>query len=156
MAVLAEYLRCSRGKTAEIYSEISGKKPAMTFMDCSHRKGEIFQKFGYADLFVVNLSVSDRKIENIFFKHSFVQKNVVFLFGKYFHKDADALRAFAKNFRVDMGRICTIPYNMRFQQAYEHHKLPAYLLQKKCSYEDEVFKQNLFQTMRTILMYASI
>lgn len=156
MAVVAEFFRCCQEMAVKNYPQIFGDDSAIIFQDYSHKKDNLWHTLEDVNLLVVNLPASDRKFETIYFKNSLVQKNVIFLFGKYFHNetDEDELLAFAKKYRVDMGRVCSIPYNPRFQQAYENHRLSAYLRQTKASYEDEKFKENLQDIMRAILTYA--
>lgn len=154
MAVVAEFFRCCQKIAMENYPQTFGDNTSIIFQDYGHKKDEIWNSLADVDLVVVNLPDSDRSFETLFFSNSLVQKNVIFLFGKYFHNDTNALIAFAKNYRIDMGRVCAIPYNLRFGQAYENHRLSSYLMQKKDSFEDELFKKNLWDVMRAILTYA--
>ncbi|MBO5372428.1 MAG: hypothetical protein J6A75_06890 [Lachnospiraceae bacterium] len=146
MAVVREYLRCCWN--------IADIEAAILFADYSNKKAQIEEILEKFDLLVMNISASDRNVERIFLENSFIRKNVIFLFGKYNHHNENALYAFAKEYRIDRGRVCAIPYNLRFQRAHEHNKIAAYLRQKKDSFEDEIFKKNLFRIACAISNYA--
>lgn len=130
----------------------------MNLFDCSHaREEEVKHWIRACDLFVINLSIPCPGLEEVCFRHSLVRENIIFLIGKYYHNNQRELIRLAKEYRMEPGRVCAIPYNLRFQKAYENRKVPEYLkqqMQAGCSCEDMEFRRNLNRTLHGILIYG--
>lgn len=105
------------------------------------------------DLLVLNLSFPYRGLEEVYFRHSLVRKNVIFLIGKYYQNKVCELEQLAKAYRIPLSRVCTIPYNLRFQKAYENQQVLKYV-RNVASYEDVWFETNLKRTLRAIIHYG--
>lgn len=97
------------------------------------------------DLLAVNLSLNSSGLEELFLNKSFVQKNIIFLIGKYYHSQERDLERLSRWYRIPRERICPIPFNQRFRQAYESGRIPSYLRwqEKDCSFENMQFGQCL-------------
>lgn len=109
------------------------------------------------DLLVLNLSIPHQESAYVYFRHSFIRKNIIFLIGKYHENQLEERKKLVMQYRIDPMRVCSIPYNLRFQRAYENEKVVTYVenLGKPAgSYEDFVFEKYLKHTMRTIITYA--
>ncbi len=130
----------SYSKESESYSEIGishmgvdllhsevDSVDSIVFTDCS-KSGNVKQLIEDCDLLVCNLSGSFRELEDVYFRYSFVRKNVMFLFGKFFQGKVDEVRRFASCFRISGSRIFVIPYNPRFAFAYDRNRVLDYVM----------------------------
>lgn len=110
------------------------------------------------DLLVLNLSIPCPESEYLYFRHLSIQKNVVFLIGKYHKNQLDELKSFIYRCRIDPMQICAIPYNLRFQRAYENQNILKYIAgyeKNAGSYEAFVFGQYLKHTVHTIMNFKN-
>lgn len=142
MAVVQEALRC-RGIAVD----------DICFVDCSQKRENIRKYSDDSTLVIVNLLIPDKELENFYFSHLRIRKNVIFLFGKYFQQNEKELKRFLKEYRMDAGQVATIPYNLRFGRAFEMGMVKEYLRQKPRSIEDETFALLLWKTTQKILRY---
>lgn len=97
------------------------------FVDFGLADREGWRQLSAGDLLVVNLSLHSSMLEKLYLNGSFVRKNIIFLIGKYYQNDETELRYLSRWYRIPPGRICVIPFNPRFQRAYELHKISEYL-----------------------------
>lgn len=123
--------------------------------DCICRK-DADDMIEICDLLVLNLSVPNRELEDIYLRHSLVRKNVIFLFGKYNQNQFNEIRRLSGEYRIDSSRICMIPYNPGFGNAYETHRVLDYIKNHSFtgSYKDLQFKQQLKRTAEAVLTYG--
>lgn len=126
------------------------------FMDCSRKtEAEAWQIANICDLFVINFLNPNPKLEDIYSRYSLVRKNILFLVGKYYHSSEMCLEEIAKQYRLENSRVCAMPYNIRFQSAYENQNLLGYLKGQgniRRDYEDEMFQKNLLQVLQRVLL----
>ncbi|MCI8874807.1 MAG: hypothetical protein HFI77_01890 [Lachnospiraceae bacterium] len=108
------------------------------------------------DLLAVNLSLTESTWEELFLNQSMFQNNIIFLIGKYHHSQKRELERFSRWYRISMERICPIPYNQRFQKAYESGRILSYLKwqQEEFCYENRVFGQCLKELLMAIGKYG--
>ncbi|MDE6904675.1 MAG: hypothetical protein K2P76_07040 [Lachnospiraceae bacterium] len=108
------------------------------------------------DLLAVNLSLAGSRWEEFFLIKSFVQTNIIFVIGKYYHSQKRELERFSRWYRIPRERICPIPYNQRFQTAYVSGRVPSYLMWQKreFSYENREFVQSLNGMLMAIGKYG--
>lgn len=109
-------------------------------------------------LLVVNITIPHQGMENIYLKHLPVHKNIIFLVGKYHQNQFDELKSLVRQYRIDTSGVCTIPYNMRFQKAYENRTVFTYVRNfektaKSC--EDSLFERSLKHTVNKILHFET-
>ena len=126
----------------------------LTDCGCSNDAEEIIE---ICDLLVLNLSVPNRELEDVYLRHSLVRKNVIFLFGKYYQNRSNEIRQLAAEYRIDRSRICMIPYNPGFGYAYETHRVSNYI--KYCpfagNYKDIQFQQQVKRAANAVLTYGN-
>lgn len=106
------------------------------------------------DLLILNVSIPAQELEKVYFRHSLVRKNVIFLIGKYYQNKFYELNHLAREYRIPLSRICTIPYNPRFQKAYENRQVLEYVKAEK-NYQDVEFEANLKRTLDAVITYGS-
>ncbi len=137
-------------------ADTGSKIQRVSLFDCS-RSADSEECIKRCDLLALNISFAYQNLEEAYFRHSLVQKNVVFLVGKYYQDRSDKLAYLAKEYRVDRSRICTLPYNTRFGYAYENQRVLHYVenwKKSKESYADLDFKKNLKHAVSTMIYYA--
>lgn len=143
--------------TAVLKKENGFVPPKMQFFDCSKTESrEREKKIRACDLFAVNISLTPSGLENFFLHQSFVQKNIIFLIGKYYHYQKTELQKFARDYRISPGRICPIPYNQRFKAAYESGQVLPYLKwqQRENTLENSEFLVGLKKMIWAMEKYA--
>lgn len=116
------------------------------------------ESFHGCDLLVLNLAIPYQESAYVCFRHFFVRENVIFLIGKYHKNQSEQIKQFARQYRVDSSRICTIPYNPRFAKAYEDRQVFSYLAgngKTAGSCEDFVFEKQLRYTVTKFFIYAN-
>lgn len=152
---LAHYYRIPVQISEELENsgEWEGSKN-IQLIDCSRKTEEqVWQIAGMCDLFVINFLNPNPKLEDIYSRYSLVRKNILFLIGKYYHNTELCLEQIAKQYRLENNRVCVIPYNIRFQRAYENQTILNYLKQSADSdYADEIFQKNLRQILQIMLV----
>lgn len=129
----------------------------MQFFDCSKADSrEREKKIRACDLFAVNISLAPSGLENFFLYQSFVQKNIIFLIGKYYHSQEMELQKLARDYRISTERICPIPYNQRFKAAYESGQILPYLKwqQRENTLENIEFLKGLKKMVWAMEKYA--
>lgn len=130
----------------------------VNLIDYSHGREEKFNSMmSDSDLLVLNISLTGSGLEKLYLRNDLVHKNIIFLVGKYYHNQEDELKKLARFYRIAPEKVCAIPYNPRFQRAYENQKVSEYLkrqLFSENSLEDTQFQMRLQDTMRTILKYG--
>lgn len=135
----------------------SAQNKSVSFTDISEYKGkELEEKISSYHLLVINTSLTDSDFLEFYLRHSVARKNILFLIGKNFHEEKEC-RRFAKSYRIDAARICTIPYNMRFQTAYDKGKLYDFLMKEiknGDSTETVFFRKNLKEAADAILKFG--
>lgn len=130
---------------------------SIVFTDCS-KSGNVKQLIEDCDLLVCNLSGSFRELEDVYFRYSFVRKNVMFLFGKFFQGKVDEVRRFASCFRIAGSRIFVIPYNPRFAFAYDRNRVLDYVMrigEKGACIRDLEFKRSLDCIVNAIIAFVN-
>lgn len=141
---------------SEKSEEFIEQKEAIQLMDCSRKtEAEAWQIANTCDLFVINFLNPNSKLEDIYSRYSLVRKNILFLIGKYYHNSEKYFQQIAKQYRLENSRVCAIPYNIRFQSAYENQNLSEYLREQENvqrNYEDEIFQKNLLQVLQRVLL----
>ena len=124
--------------------------------DCTCRS-DAEKMINGCDLLVLNLSVPNRELEEVYLRHALVRKNVIFLFGKYFPYQSNEIKRLAEEYRMNCSRICMIPYDPGFGYAYEKRQVLDYI--KNCpfagSYRNIQFTQKVKRTAETILTYGN-
>lgn len=133
------------------------RKEAIIFTDCTNRSNaeEIIRN---SNLLVLNLSIPHQELEEVYFRHSFVQKNIIFLIGKYYQNKSCELKELARAYRIPFGRVCAIPYSPRFQKAYENRQILQYVKeQEKASLSCEAvqFKTYLKHALDAVITYGN-
>ena len=134
----------------------SMNKHVVCLSDCKNKLQK--EQINHCSLLVLNLILPQSGMEKIFLEHSFVHRNVVFLIGKYHPNQSKELEQVVLKYRIDDSRICTIPYNIRFQKAYENGTVLDYI--RSCrktgrSCEDFLFEKHLKQVIKKILIYGT-
>lgn len=126
----------------------------LTDCTCSNDADEIIKS---CDLLVLNLSVPNRELENVYLRHSLVRKNVIFLFGKYYQNQSNEIRQLAGEYRIDSSRICMIPYDPGFGYACETNQVFRYIQNRPFagSYKDIQFKQQVKRAADAVLTYGN-
>lgn len=124
----------------------------IVLIDCSKRKDakEIIES---CELLVLNLSIPCRELEKVYFRHSLVRKNVIFLIGKYYQDKPNELEQLAKQYRIPKEKVFGMLYNPRFQEAYEKNQVLRYLKGIK-RYEDMEFAKNLKLLLDAMITYG--
>ncbi len=127
------------------------------FTDCTNQSNaeEIIKN---CNLLVLNLSIPYQELEKVYFRHSFVQKNIIFLIGKYYQNKSYELKELARQYRIPFERICVIPYSPRFQKAYENQKVLQYIKEQSKanqSYEAFEFEKHLKRALNAVVTYGN-
>lgn len=128
------------------------------FIDCRWQDGrEVFRQTCDKDLLVANISLTPFGLEEFFLNHSIVHKNIIFLIGKYHRNSKEELQYLSRQYRIPLGRICSIPYSQRFKLAYENGHILEYLnwQQQTPTYENWVFGQSLRELLFAIAKYKN-
>jgi len=153
-AGLVHYYGCSVSVGIPKQKNSISEKIILTDCSCSNDADRIIE---ICDLLVLNLSVPNRELDQVYLRHSLVRKNVIFLFGKYYQNEPNEIRQLAAEYRIDRSRICMIPYNPGFGYAYERHRVLNYM--KKCpfagNYKDIQFQQQVKQAVDAVLTYGN-
>lgn len=137
-------------------TEIPCGEEEIIFTDCTNRNDaeEIIRN---CNLLVLNLSIPYRELEEIYFRYSLVQKNIIFLIGKYYQNKSYELEELARVYRIPTGRVCAIPYNPRFQKAYENRQVLEYVKNQakdKQSGEAFAFQNYLKSALKAVITYG--
>lgn len=129
-----------------------GQTKDILLTDCRKRM-DVEEAIKTCDLFVLNISIPAQELEEVYFRHSLVRKNVIFLIGKYYQNKFYELNHLAREYRIPLSRICTIPYNPRFQKAYENRQVLEYIKAEK-NYQDAEFETNLKRALNAVITYG--
>lgn len=126
-----------------LFSPLSGVETdilSMEFTDCKET-GIAEEQLSCCDLLAVNISLNGSGLEEFILNRSFVQRNIIFLIGKYYQSQDRELERLSRWYRIPEERICPIPYNQRFKRAYESGCIPSYLKwqQRESSFENTEF-----------------
>lgn len=140
------------------FGEGAGRKEqAVWLADCGSY-GQARESAPSCDLLIVNMSIPYRELDNVYFRHSFARKNVIFLVGKYYPEHSGELAQIAREYRISSSRICAIWHSPRFAKAYESNTVCEYLdsLQKdRKSYEDFNFEKHLKRAVDAVITYGN-
>jgi hypothetical protein len=124
----------------------------LVFTDCTNNR-HAEEIIGKSDLLVYNLLIPYQELETVYFRHSMVQKNIIFLIGKYYQDKFYDKTKLARTYRIAEERICTIPYSPRFQKAYENETILQYVREqqgKQTSLEAVEFTACLQQMIQAV------
>lgn len=130
------------------------------FFDARGMKGELLQKvLRVSDIIVLNISQTASGLKQFYLDHRMVHSNLLLLVGKY-HKNTNYnLIKLGQQYRIDAGRICGIPYNVRFQKAYEDGRILPFIRQElrwTGNYENQQFLKELHRMIQALIKYAAV
>lgn len=157
MEAVAAGLTCYCGCTV---SKGTGKRKSsvseeiiLTDCTCSSDADEMID---ICDLLVLNLSVPNRELESVYFRHALVRKNVIFLLGKYNQNQSGEIGRLSVEYRIGRSRICTVPYDPGFGYAYETHRVFDYIKNRSFteSCRDMQFKWQIKRTADAVFTYG--
>lgn len=109
------------------------------------------------DLLALNISIPDQGLEEVYFRHSLVRKNVIFLIGKYYQDSPNELKQLAYRYRIPLERICVIPYHPGFAYAYDQDAVTKALpgIHKRAkSRLDWEFEQHVKRAASAVITYG--
>lgn len=152
-AGLTCYCGCKVSEGTGKWKSSVSEEVILTDCTCSSDADEMID---ICDLLVLNVSVPNRELEHIYFRHALVRKNVMFLFGKYNQNQSEEIRRLSCEYRIDCSRICTIPYDPGFGYAYETHRVLDYIKNRSQAgnYRDMQFKRQIKRTAEAVLIYG--